>query len=81
MIKREITTDTSGTVELCRTYSSERHKLKQIDTGIVYGFECVDVIAGFDPDGAPYSAHRYEETDEIDTPEEDAFAEYEDSTG
>lgn len=81
MIQREITTDESLAVQLCRTYSSERLKLKQIDTGLVYGYECVDVIAGFDSDGAPYSAHKYEETDELDAPEEDPFAEYEDGTG
>lgn len=77
MICRETIMDESGTTELCLTYSSNRYKLLQADTGVVYGFSCVDVIAGFEKDGTPYPAHQYEETDEIDdSQEEHPFAEY-----
>ena len=60
--------DESGTIDLCETFSTENFKLRQVDTGIVYGSSVIDVIAGYDEQGKPYSRYTYEETDEKDEP-------------
>ena len=64
MIKRRKTE--SGTIDLVETYSTEKFKLKQEETGIVYGHSVIDVIAGYDEDDVPYSRFTYTETDEKD---------------
>ena len=61
--------DASGTVDLCETFSTIGNKLLQVDTGIVYGKSVIDVIAGYYPNGKPYSRYTYEETDEKDEDE------------
>lgn len=53
---------------LCETYSDENYKLKQVETNIVYGSSVIDVIAGYDEQGKPYSRYTYIETDEKDEP-------------
>lgn len=63
MVKRRKTTDESGTIELVETYSTEKFKLKQEETGVIYGHTCIDVIAGYDDKGIPYSRFTYTETD------------------
>lgn len=65
MVKTKVVTDESGTVDLCETYSTRKHKLLQVETDIVYGSSVIDVIAGYDGD-KPYSRYTYEETDEKD---------------
>lgn len=52
--------------ETCETYSTENFKLKQEETGIVYGSSVIDVIEGYDDDGKPFSRYTYTETDEKD---------------
>lgn len=66
MVKRRKTTDESGMIDLVETYSTENFKLKQEETGIIYGHTCIDVIAGYDGEGIPYSRFTYTETDEQD---------------
>lgn len=66
MVKRRKTTDESGTIDLVETYSTENFKLKQEETGIVYGHSVIDVIAGYDEENVPYSRFTYTETDEKD---------------
>lgn len=56
-------------VELMNTYSTENFKLKQNETGIIYGSSVIDVIAGYDENNNPYSRYTYTETDEKDDPE------------
>ena len=62
--------DETGTVDLCETYSDENYCLLQDETDIVYGASVVDVIAGYDDDGKPYSRYHYIETDKKDESEE-----------
>lgn len=59
----------SDGVETCETFSTENYKLLQTETGIIYGSSVVDVIAGYDGEGKPYSRYHYTETDEKDEPE------------
>lgn len=66
MVQRRLTKDESGTINLVETYSDEDYKLRQEETGIVYGKSVVDVIAGYDEDNVPYSRYTYTETDEKD---------------
>lgn len=66
MVARELTKDSSGEINLCRTYSTESYKLKQVETDIVYGSEAIDVIEGYDNNGVPYSRFTYIETNEKD---------------
>ena len=54
--------------DLCETFSTENYRLKQEETGIIYGASVVDVIAGYDGEGKPYSRYHYTETDEKDEP-------------
>ena len=54
-----------GDKELCKTFSTEGNKLRQVETNTVYGRYCFDIIAGY-KDGKPYSRWSYEETDEKD---------------
>lgn len=68
MIDTRIVKDSSGTIDLCETFSTENYKLKQIETGIIYGSSVIDIIAGFDDEGKPFSRFTYEETDEKDEP-------------
>lgn len=62
---REIKFETNPNA-LCETFSTENYKLRQIETGIVYGSSVVDVIAGYYENGKPYSRFTYEETEEKD---------------
>lgn len=62
---REAKFDTNPNL-LCETFSTENFKLRQIETGEVYGYSVVDVIDGYDETGKPYSRFTYEETDEKD---------------
>ena len=62
--------DETGTVDLCETYSDENYRLRQDETGVVYGASVVDVIAGYDDHGKPYSRYHYIETDKKDESEE-----------
>lgn len=65
-VLRVKTTDDTGTIDLVKTYSYEGFKLKQEETGVIYGKECIDVIAGYDENNIPYSRFTYVETDEKD---------------
>ena len=66
MVKtREVHFETNPNA-LCETYSDENYKLKQVETNIIYGSSVIDVIAGYDEQGKPYSRYHYEETDEKD---------------
>ena len=58
MIIQEILADNP---DLMRTYSDTGYKIRQIDTGIVYG-EAIDLIN---------TTHQYEETDEKIDPDEE----------
>lgn len=51
---------------LCETFSTENYKLRQVETNTIYGSSVIDVIAGFDENGKPYSRFTYEETEEKD---------------
>ena len=62
--------DESGQIDLCETFSTENFKLRQEETGIVYGSSVIDTIAGYDEQGKPYSRYTYTETDEKDEVEE-----------
>ena len=64
-IDTEIVKDVSGQFDLCRTFSKEGYKLLQTDTGVTYGYEVIDEIAGMNGE-KPFSRYHYEETDEID---------------
>ena len=55
MIKREYYTTREDGVVLYRTYSDTNHKLRQLETGVIYD-EAIDV------ESAKYT---YEETDDI----------------
>lgn len=66
MMLRKLVKDESGTVDLVETYSDEGYKLRQEETGIVYGCSVIDVIAGYDEQVIPYSRYHYTETDEKD---------------
>ena len=59
-------------VELVNTFSTESRKLKQLESNIIYGSSVIDVIAGYDEDGKPYSRFHYVETDIPDTEPEEA---------
>lgn len=71
MIDREIAHFITNPNDLCRTFSTENFKLKQEETGIVYGSSVIDVIEGYDDDGKPYSRYTYTETDEKDEESEE----------
>ena len=73
MIKTKIVKDVSGVFDLCETYSDEGKKLLQIETGITYDESVIDVIAGYNEDGSPYSRYHYEEID--DTPDSEPILE------
>ena len=45
-------------------------KLKQEETGMIYGSSVIDVIAEHDDQGFPYSRFTYTETDEYDIGDE-----------
>lgn len=62
---REITVETNPN-PLCETFSTENFKLRQVETGEVYGSSVIDVIKGYNENGKPYSRFTYEETDEKD---------------
>lgn len=66
MIKTRIINDVTGTRQLCETYSTEIFKLKQVETGIIYGSSVVDIVSGYDEQGSPYSRFTYIETGEYD---------------
>lgn len=69
MIQTRVVSNASGTKQLCETYSTENYKLRQVETEIVYGSSVIDVIAGYDEQGFPYSKFSYTETDEYDIEE------------
>lgn len=66
MVDTRIVKDASDTFDLCETFSTENYKLRQVETGEVYGSSVIDVIKGYYEDGKPYSRFTYEETDEKD---------------
>ena len=69
MVLRRKVEDEENLVE---TYSDEDYKLKQEETGRIYGHSVIDVIAGYDEHYVPYSRYTYTETDEKDdAPQED----------
>ena len=70
MVKRRKVKDTSGTIDLVDTYSTENFKLRQEETGEIYGASVIDVIAGYDEENIPYSRFTYTETNEKDEPDE-----------
>ena len=70
-VLRRQTTDESGTINLVETYSDEFWKLKQTETGIIYGHSVIDTIAGYDEQDIPFSRYHYEETDQKDEDEND----------
>lgn len=65
MIDTEKIRNVSDTEDVCRTFSKEGYKLLQTDTGVTYGYEVIDEIAGMNGD-KPFSRFSYIETDEID---------------
>lgn len=71
MKQTEIVKDESGQIDLVRTWSTTRNKLKQTDTNKTYGFSVVDAIIGYDRNNIPLIGHTYEETDEIDIIQEE----------
>ena len=70
MIDTRTVKDGRGITDLCETFSTGNFKLRQTETGIIYGSEVVDIIAGFDG-GKPYSRYHYAETEEKDEPQSD----------
>lgn len=64
MINTRIVKDVTKKIDLVETYSTLGRKLVQVETGIIYPSSVIDVIAGYDEDGKPYSRYTYEETDE-----------------
>lgn len=52
--------------DLCNTYSTEKKKLLQQETGRIFSHTVVDRIAGYDENNKPYCRFTYVETDEID---------------
>ena len=71
MIKAEIIRNEADTDNLCKTYSSDGFKLRQVETGLIYGSIAIDVIIGYNEDGTPFGKNSYEETDEIDYTEDE----------
>ena len=69
MVDRKKVTDDTGTIGLVMTYSTSGFKLKQEETGAIYGKECMDTIAGYDENNIPYSRFTYVETDKKDEDE------------
>ena len=67
MIETEIIQDASGTIDLICAFSTENFKLLQNETGIVYGWEVIDAIVGYDENEYPYGRYTYTETNEKDT--------------
>ena len=65
MIRTRIVKDVTGTIDLCETYSTDKHKLLQVGTDILYDDIVTDIIAGYDENGNPYSRYSYIETDEF----------------
>ena len=71
MIDTRVVKDSSGTVDLCETFTDDENKvLLQIPTGAIYGRSVIDVIAGY-KDGKPYSRFTYVEVDKPEEPEEE----------
>lgn len=66
MIKTRLVKNASGTADLCETFSTEGRKLLQEETGVTYGASVVDVVAGYNEDGSPFSRFTYHETNELD---------------
>lgn len=66
MVDTRIVKDASETFDLCETFSTEHFKLRQVETDTIYGSSVIDVIAGYDENGKPYSRFTYEETEEKD---------------
>ena len=66
MIKTRVVLNASGTRELCETYSTESFKLKQMETGVVYGASVIDTIVSYDEMNNPIAKFHYSETDEYD---------------
>ena len=62
MVDTRIVKDASDTFDLCETFSTENFKLRQVETGEVYGSSVVDVIEGYHEYGKPYSRFTYVET-------------------
>lgn len=65
MILTKIIRDSSDTVNLCETYSTDNYKLLQQDTEITYGSSVIDPIDDYE-NGFPISKHTYIETNELD---------------
>lgn len=73
MIKAEIIRNEADTDNLCKTYSNDGFKLRQVETGLIYGSTAIDVIIGYNEDGTPFGKYSYEETDEIDSMENEVI--------
>lgn len=70
MIVKQIVRDEADTEDLLNTYSDGNWKLRQVETGKVYGHSVIDVIIGYDG-GKPYGRYTYIETDQQDEEEDD----------
>lgn len=69
MIDTEVVKSANKKHDLCRTFSTERYKLLQVETREkINSYETVDLIAGYDEQGKPYSRYTYIETEEKDEP-------------
>ena len=73
MIQAEIIRNEADTDNLCKTYSSDGFKLRQVETGLIYGSMVVDVIVGYNEDGTPFGKYSYVETDEVDYTEDEVI--------
>ena len=71
MIGQRIVRDAADTRDLLETYSDGNFKLRQVETGKIYGASVVDTILGY-RDGVPYGRFTYEETDVLDDDEAEA---------
>ena len=65
MIEISIIKDDTGTIDLIEHRSTDGMKLRNNETGKVYGSYVVDAISGY-KDGEPYTTNTYTETDEPD---------------
>ncbi|MGN0444259.1 MAG: hypothetical protein ACI4F5_06575 [Acutalibacteraceae bacterium] len=72
MIDTRIVRNASDTKDVCETFSQDGFKLRQIETGIIYGKSVIDEIAGMNGD-KPFSRFTYEETDEPDLTEDESL--------
>jgi len=60
MIDYRIVSYPTAPAPLLKTFSTENKKLRQKETGEIYGASVIDVILGYN-DGVPYGRYTYEE--------------------